>query len=329
MRTGYFHGFAFALLAVTALVPATGCAPLKTTVFADEQIRPTLKSLPNRLDYPLARTLTWKYHFSVDTPGSRMAWFFADGQTIAGQQAMKGVQLYAAQPATSGMDMGEVYTRRAQEATKRGDHQSAQINYGLASTATQTRIANERIATGLALGGAIAGLGDALLLNLHFEVGNSAARYVREVSPRIIGDQAPEGTVLEVFFRGNRLDHADIKPTVTAVRWETIATLKDAQGKIWRSNAFYTVYYAHSPASEPGPPQMPERFRDANPVLMDVGNWVPAGGKDEYMPSIVEIAKMPLSPPGTVELSVTAASAVAGLYEEIELAKGPKGRRPR
>jgi hypothetical protein len=38
---------------------------------------------------------------------------------------------------------------------------------------------------------------------------------------------------------------------------------------------------------------------------------------------------MPTSPPGIVELAVTATSAVNALYEEIELAKGSKGRRSR
>lgn len=316
------------LLVTVACSLLPGCGPLKTTVYTDEQIRPALKSLPGRPDYPLARTLTWKYHYNVATKGNEQAWFVADGQLIRGKQAMGAVQLYAAQPTTSGVNMSNVYTQRANEASRRGDHQTAQIYHGLSSTALQTQIANERVAAGIALGGAIQSLGAALLDITIVSLADTVANYVRAVSPRIVSDQAPEGTVLELFFRGTRLDNAEAKPHVTSMRWETVATLKDAQGKIWRSNTYYTVYLVYSPASEPEPP-MPERFNDTKTVPMDVGNWVPAGGKDEYMPSIMEIAKMPTSPPGIVELAVTATSAVNALYEEIELAKGSKGRRSR
>lgn len=307
------------LLITALLVLLSGCAPLKTTVYADEQIRSYLKSLPNRQDYPLARNLTWKYHYTAGTGSSESAWFVADGKLIRGARAMAGVQMYAAQPTTSGMNMSEVYTQKGREASAKGRYGDAQMYHGLSEAALQTQIASERMAAGMALGGAIQNLGAALLDAVIVEQGHNTAKYVRERSPQVVGEQAPDGTVLELFLRAQRLDYVDSKPHMTTMKWETVATLKDADGKIWRSAASYTTYLVFTSASEPQP--MPAKFNDSRYVLMDVGNWVPAGGVNEYMPSVREIARMP---GGAVELSVSAVHAVEGLYEQIGLAKRNK-----
>ena len=105
MRAGYFHGFA--LLAVTALVPATGCAPLKTTIFADEQIRPTLKSLPNRLDYLELMYAAWFAGAAVVPINSKLhareaAWIIENAQAkaafVADESAGELVALIEALP---------------------------------------------------------------------------------------------------------------------------------------------------------------------------------------------------------------------------------------
>jgi hypothetical protein len=78
-----------------------------------EQIRPYLESLARQRDVPLARTLTWKYHYTLGSGKHAQSWFVADGKLIKDAKAMAGVRIYTAQPITSGVSMSDVYTERA------------------------------------------------------------------------------------------------------------------------------------------------------------------------------------------------------------------------
>ena len=89
------------LAAVAAvLLLLSGCASFTTTIYADEQMRPTLRALASKPGYPLARTLTLKHYYTVGKGSYEQGWFVADGRIIRGKRALDGVQIYAAQPAT-------------------------------------------------------------------------------------------------------------------------------------------------------------------------------------------------------------------------------------
>ena len=307
------------MIAAAACGLATGCA-VTTVQYADRQIESYLKALTLHTPYPLARTLTWKYHYTVGTGKDEQAWFIADGKLLRSASELAGVQMYAAQPATSGMNMSDVYTQRAREATNRGDHGSAQFYHGLSSTALQTQIASERVATGIAFGGAIQGLGAALLDATIISHGLGAAQYVEAADRGVIGRAAPEGTVLELFFRGIRLDGAEAKPGNLSMKWETAVTLKDADGKIWRSDAFFTNYFFHSF----GPEQKatPAGFNDPRYLLMVPNSLIPAHNR-AFGPEEIEMAKI-LNTGGAAEFGVTAMQAIGDLYEQMARGGGKR-----
>jgi hypothetical protein len=310
------------LISGAVLALMNGCA-VTTTMYADEQIQPYLRSLTKRADYPLARSLTWKYHYTVGAGKHQQAWFVADGELIRSAKAMAGVQMYAAPPTTSGVTMSDVYTQRAREASARGRHVEAQIYHGLSATSLQTQIASERVAAGFALAGAIQNLGAGLLDATIISRSESAAKYIKERNPSIISDRAPDGTVLELFFRAHKADGAEAKPADVTMRWEVVATLKDANGKLWRSSASFNAYLMYAFGSEPKP--TPGEFKQGRYVQMDFSTLLPVGRRDAYAGELQEIGKIATGG-GYVELAVTALRAIDDIYEQIEYAK-KRGRR--
>jgi hypothetical protein len=314
---------AFACLVVAATFVLPGCA-VKTVQYAERQLEPYLKSLTWQAPRPLARTLTWKYYYTVDTGKNQQAWFVADGKLLRNSKDIAGVQLYAAQPSTYSGKMGEVYTQQARDASRQGNHQKAQIYHGLSSVSTQTQIASERVATGIALGSAIQGLGAGLLDYTIINHGNGAAEYVRAPERGVIGDGAPEGTVLELFFRGVRLNGDEAKPGNLSMRWETLVTLKDADGTIWRSDASFTNYFFHSFESQQKP--VPPEFADPRYMEMVVNTLIPVHNRD-FVPEEGEMKKI-WARNGAAEFGITAMQAIGNIYDQIEITK-PKGRRSR
>ena len=307
------------LAASAALAFLSGCAVTRVN-FADRQVEPYLKALTQKTAYPLARTLTWKYFYTVGAGRSQQAWLVADGQLVKDAKAVSALQWYAAQPVTSGVAMNEVYTARAREATRRGDHRTAQIYHGASAVSVQTQIANEQVAAGMALGSAIQGLGAALLDATIVGHGQGAAEYVSAPERGIIGGAAPDGAVLELFFRGVRLDGADATPSgTTTMRWETVATLKDAEGKIWRSAASFTYYHVFVKDSDPKPPAV---FSDGAYMQMVPGTLIPAHNRD-FVPEEDEMKKI-WARSGAAEFGITAMQAIGDLYAQISMAKGAR-----
>ena len=303
------------VITAAALGSTAGCAVTKT-IYADDQVRPYLRSLANRPDYPLARTLTWKYHYTLGKGSDESVWFVADGTLI--RNATAGVQIYAAQPSTSGVTTSDLYTWKAHEATKVGKHYEAQFYHGLSGTALQAQIASERLAAGMALGSAIQGLGAALLDTAIVSGSENAAMYVKDDRVPVIRQDVPEGTVLELFFRAHKLDGADAKPANVTMRWETVATLKDAQGKIWRSSASFMTYI--NVALGEGK-SAPAEFNQSRYVLIDEKWFLPAtDSRDAFATEVQEIGKIARRG-GYIELGVTASQAISDLYEQIEFAK--------
>ena len=309
------------ILAAAATFVLPGCA-VTTVQYADRQLEPYLKALTRQTESPIARTVTWKYHYTLEPGRNQQVWFIADGKLLRSPKEIAGVQIYAAQPTTSGVTTGAVYTQRAREATRRGDHQTAQVYHGLSSTAVQTQIASERVAAGMALGSAIQGLGTALLDATIISHGSGAAQYVSTPERGVIGDSAPEGTVLELFFRGVRRNGEDAKPGNLSMRWETVATLKDASGRIWRSDAFFTNYFHHSFSSDTT--KITAAFSDPRYMLMVTNTLMPAHNRD-FVPEEAEMKKI-WGKGGAAEFGITAMQAIGDLYEQIAMAKG---RRPR
>jgi hypothetical protein len=317
-------GRVLALCTVAAtFVLFPGCA-VKSVQYADRQLEPYLKSLTWQAPRPLARTLTWKYYYTVDTGKNQQAWFVADGQLLRSAKEIAGTQIYAAQPSTYSGKMAEVYTQQAREASKRGDHKKAELYHGLSATSLQSQIASERVAAGMALGGAIQGLGAALLDATIINHGNGAAQYVRAPERGVIGDGAPEGTVLELFFRGVRLNGDDAKPGNLSMKWETLVTLKDADGTIWRSDASFTNYFFHSFESQQK--LVPPEFADPRYMEMVVNTLIPVHNRD-FVPEEGEMKKI-WARNGAAEFGITAMQAIGNLYDQIETTK-PKGRRAR
>jgi hypothetical protein len=315
---------ALGLLAAAAALALPGCA-VKTVQYADRDLEPYLKSLTWRAPRPLARTLTWKYYYTVDTGKNQQAWFVADGKLLRNAKDIAGVQLYAAQPSTYSGKMAEVYTQQARDATRQGNHQKAQLYHGLSSASAQTQIATERVAAGMALGSAIQGLGAGLLDATIINHGNGAAQYVRAPERGVIGDGAPEGTVLELFFRGVRLNGDDAKPGNLSMTWETLVTLKDADGTIWRSDAAFTNYFFHSFESQQKP--VPPEFADPRYMEMVVNTLIPAHNRD-FVPEEGEMKKI-WARNGAAEFGITAMQAINNIYDQIEVTKPAKGRRVR
>jgi hypothetical protein len=313
--------FTALMTAIASLSLASGCTTTRT-MHADEHIRPYLRSLAKRPDVPLARTLTWKYHYAWGKGSYESAWLVADGKLVRNKKGMAGVQMYAAQKTTSGRSMSEVYTERAREASRAGRHGDAQIYHGLSEATMRTQIASENVALGMALGSDIQKLGGALLDAVIVSGSQNAATYVKEDRPPVISERAPEGTVLELFFRGQKLDGADAKPATVTMRWETLATLKDAQGKIWRSSASFTTYFLFASGSAPAP--VPAEFVQKRLVLLDEGYFVPAqDDRNAYAQEVQEVGKIARRG-GYIELGVTAAQAIDDIYQQIALAKAAK-----
>jgi hypothetical protein len=305
---------ALAWTAAAALFLLSGCA-IKLVDYADEQVQPYVRSLPKRPDRPLARTLTWKYYYTEGKGG--LTYFVADGNLIRDKSDADKVQVYAAQPVTSGITantMSNVYAQRALEATKRGDHQGAQVYHGLSAASLQTQLATQRSQAGAAaLSGAImagaAGLADIGVIRLS----QSLAFYVKDDRAPLVGDSAPEGTVLELFFQ--RRFRKDTKPPIQ--EWETVATLKDAEGKIWRSVASFNTYHFMGVGS--GPVAVPDQYRQRPYVLLRDSSVLPAD-QESYAAEEVEIAKIKKRST-FVELGVTSARAIEDIYDQIEFAR--------
>jgi hypothetical protein len=315
-------GFASFVPVVAALVATTGCS-VTQSVHTDEHIRPYLHTLAKHPDQPLARTLTWKYHYTLGRANYEQNWFVADGKLVRDKKAMDGVQLYAAQKATSGTSMSDVYAERAREATTAGRYSEAEAYRGRSEVAARTQMASESVALGMALGGEIQKLGAAALDAVIVSGAQNAAAYIKDDRVPTISERAPEGTVLELFFRGHKLDGNDAKPATITMRWETVATLKDAQGRLWRSSSVLTTYFLITLGSEPLP--VPPEFGQRRLVQMDVGLFVPAqDDRGAYAQEIQEIGKIARRS-GLVELGVTAAQAIDDIYAQMRLAK--TGRR--
>ena len=315
---------ALRLLAIAvafALLP--GCA-VKTVQYADRQLEPYLKSLTRQAPYPLARTLTWKYHYTVDPGKNQQVWFVADGKLMRNAKDIANVPIYAAQPSTYSGKMAEAYTQRANELSRRGDYQGAQVYHGLSSVSQQTQIASERVAAGMALGGAIQGLGAALLDATIINHGNGAAQYVAAPERGVIGAGAPEGTVLELFFRAVRRNGDDAKPGNLSMQWETLVTLKGADGTVWRSDAAFTYFSYFSFESQQKP--VPAEFADPKYMEMVPNTLIPAHNRD-FVAEENEYRKV-IARNGAAEFGVTAMQAIGNIYDQIEMTR-PKGRRAR
>lgn len=303
-----------AIAAMSSLL--TGCSITRIT-FADPQVEPFLKSLSQRTTQPLAQTLTWKYHYTVGTGKSMQTWLIADGKLMRSAKELSSVEWYASRPISSDVSMIDVYTERAREATRRGDHRSAQIYHGASEVSLQTQIASERVATGMALGSAIQGLGGALLDATITSHGLGVAEYVRAPERGVIGAAAPEGSVLELLFRGTRLDGKAATPGGgTNMRWETVATLKDAEGKIWRSASSFVIYHVY--ADDPDAPIPTELDNDAY-VRLVPGSLIPVNNRD-FVPEENEMKKV-WAKGGAAEFAVTAMQAINDVYAQIEIAK--------
>ena len=318
--SGAARRFLGALAAAVAFTLLPGCA-VKTVQYADRELEPYLKSVTRQTGYPLARTLTWKYHYTVDPGRSQQTWFVADGKILRNAKDIAAVPLYAAQPSTHSGKMAEVYTMQAREASRQGDNQKAQIYHGISAASTQTQIASERVAAGMALGGAIQGLGAALLDFTIVNHGSGAAEYVRAPERGIIGAGAPEGSVLELFVRAVRLNGDAAKPGNLTMIWETLVTLKDADGTLWRSDSAFTHYSFHSIGKE-----TPAEFSDPRYMEMVVNTLIPAHNRD-FVPEENEFKKI-WAKGGAAEFGITAMQAIGNIYDQIEITK-PKARRQR
>jgi hypothetical protein len=303
---------ALACVTATATLFSLGGCAIKLTDYADEQIQPYVRSLPKRPDRPLARTLTWKYYYTEGKGG--LTYFVADGNLIRDKRDADKVQVYAAQPVSSGITantMSNVYNQRALEATKRGDHQGAQVYHGLSAASLQTQLATQRSTAGAAamssaiMAGA-AGLADIGVIRLS----QSLAFYVKDDRAPLVGDSAPEGTVLELFFQ--RRFQKDARPPIQ--EWETVATLKDAEGRIWRSVASFNTYHFMT--------SVPDQYKQRPYVLLRDSSVLPADN-ESYPAEEAEIAKIKARRT-FVELGVTTARAIEDLYEQLEYAKRGK-----
>jgi hypothetical protein len=310
-----FQAAAFLLLLLTL----TGCGPTYKTFFVERRAMPYWQTLARPHPFPLARRLTWKYQYTF---GKNYALFLADGQPIWNEAQMKGVQLYAAQPTTSGgTKLSEVYAQRAREATATGRTQQAQTYAARSEIALQSEIATERTATAIALIGAGAALGEALGRMVADDVATEAANgtilYFTQGPRTVISDAAPEGSVLELYFllHGNE----DAKRARTYQRrFDVVATLRDGAGRIWRSGAGYTEWMLTTPQ----PTVPPDMDRDL--LLVNANGYVPfrEAAHVNYTPEITEIFRM-ASTRGHAEFALVGEAAIQGLYEQFAAAAAP------
>jgi hypothetical protein len=262
--------------------------------------------------------LTWKYHYTADGHHSLVA----DGKPVSD---LARVTVYAAQPAATGVRLSEVYAARAREAQRGGQAHMAEAYRVQSEVALRTEIANQQIEAGIALGNALVALGDALAKARIDEVTLSAATatatYFTAGAPRgVIGDQAPAGTVLELYLRLDA-DPEGWDPLIAKRTFQVIATLRDADGKLWRSAVGLEGYLVQ--ASKPTvPPALEAKY-----LLVDGNTLIPfrepAAG---YIAELGEIARMR---PGTmIELALAGAEAIRSLYDQIEASKLPPVAAP-
>jgi hypothetical protein len=131
----------------------------------------------------------------------------------------------------------------------------------------------------------------------------------------VIGAGAPEGTVLELFFRGVRRNGDDAKPGNLSMMWEALVTFKDADGTVWRSDAAFTNYFLHSFESQQK--AVPPEFADARYMEMVVNTLIPAHNRD-FVPEENEMKKV-WAKGGAAEFAITGMQAIGNIYDQIEL----------
>lgn len=307
-----------AVVVVFALLSGCGSIAMVT----DQQYELYLKTLPTRHDQPLARTLTWKHLYTVGKGSSERTWFTAEGKQLRSPSELQNVQLYAAQPSNSGWKTSDAYAQQARGYTQKGQPGMARAYQSASTVSAQTQIASERVATGIAVGGAIQALGAAALDYVIVNSPTGAVKYVSDASNGIIGSRAPEGSILELFFRSQRIDGDDAKPAVIVMLWETTATLKDGDGKIWRSAASFKNHLLHSFSSSAQ--LVPEQMKQGQHVQIDPGTGLPLQNPEQYGPESKELAKL-ISGGGNPEFGLTAVRAIEDIYEQMDLAR--KSRR--
>jgi hypothetical protein len=301
------------VLAILGLSAACG-GTRYNTFFVEPGAKPYWRALVKPVPYPLARTLTWKYRYTAD---KRYGAFVADGKIVEGKAQLKDIDLYAAQPVTVAR-LSEVYALRAREATASGRLDLAETYNVRSENALKTEIASQRVEAGVALGNAMVGFAEALVKWQIDEVTLAAAKataaYFTTGTPRaVIGDQAPPGTVLELYFRLD-VETDGWDPLIARRRFEVVATLLDADGKLWRAAVGVDGYLVQ--ASKPTvPPALDEKN-----VLVNGATFIPfRDPAADYLGELGEIGRMQ---PGTMfEHALAGAQAIQDLYEQIEAAK--------
>ena len=247
---------------------------------------------------------------------NHQTWFIIDGKLVRNQKELANVQMLAAQPSNSGWKTSDLYAQQARDYQRKGQAGMARAYQGASSVSAQTQIASERVATGIALGGAIQGLGTAALDYVVANSATGAVKYVRDSG--VVSDRAPEGSVLELFFRSTRWDGADAKPAQILMQWETVATLKDADGKIWRSGASFKNYITAKFGSEA--PPMPAELGSGGYFRLDSTSGLPLGNAAQYGPEAQELSKI-ITGGGNLEFGLTAVRAVQDIYEQMDAAR--------
>lgn len=306
------------MVALMCLLGLTACGGQRyNTFFVETSAKPYWKALAKPAPYPLARTLTWKYYFTSD-PGNYQA-FVADGKVVSNKSALLSMSFFATKPATTGVRMSDVYALRAREAERSGQRHMRDAYQMSSEVALRTEIANQRIEVGLALGNALVGLADGLVKAVIDEnaltSGMATAAYFTSGAPRgAIGDQAPPGTLLELYFRLKANASESWDPLTVKRRFEVVATLVDADGALWRSIVVFDGYLVQ--ASKPTVPQE----LDTKHVLVNASTLIPfRDPPGDYVAELGEISRMPA---GTMyELALAGAQAIHGLYEQIEAVK--------
>jgi hypothetical protein len=247
---------------------------------------------------------------------NNQTWFIVDGKLVRNQKELADVPMLAAQPSNSGWKTSDLYAQQARSYQSKGQTGMARAYQSASTVSAQTQIASERVATGIALGSAIQGLGTAAL---DFVVANSATGAVKYIQTSgVIGDRAPEGSVLELFFRSTRWDGAEAKPAQILMQWETVATLKDADGKVWRSGASFKNYITAKFGSEV--PPMPTELSSGGYFRLDSTNGLPLGNAAQYGAEAQELSKI-ITGGGNLEFGLTAVRAVQDIYEQIDAAR--------
>lgn len=303
-----------ALSLVAASLLASGCS-ITRVAYADRHIETYLPTIAKQVDRPLARELSWKFSYTYGQGSYQQAWLIADGKKITNAKDAQGIAWYAARPVTGGFSTAAMHDSLARDASRRGDYQMARIRHSASEASMQAQQQAERLSTVMELGQAMANLASALLDNTIILHAEGAAKYVKSPDRGVIGDGAPEGTRLELFFQCAQLDGKDAKPAGTInTRWETVATLVDATGKVWRSAASFTTYQAFERDAHRLAGLDPDtHVRLAQNSLIPVGR-VNAGQEEAEIYKVLERR-------GAGELGITAMQAIADLYAQIDAAR--------